>query len=235
MASEKRDDFPCIPEKSWWLLRQKFKESIPEELSRFYVSNILNISPQSAWDTVILQMRMIGLIDERGKPTDLAIRWKDDKKYNRVCTQIIKNIYPAELTQLFPSAMAPAPVVAKWFKDICLCEGSLGQRCAEFYLMLLDGDPGRAKKVLGDPDKPFGGKIPQPTSPDEAPVNLKAPGKDLWQSSAGKMGRQSEKPSGQAPAIHIDFHIHINPETTPDKVDEIFKQVAKHLATFQKE
>lgn len=234
MAGEKRDNFPCIPEKRWWTLRKSFKESVPSDLSKFYVSNLLNISPQEAWDSVIRHMRMIGLIDDKGKPTPLAMRWTDDKKYKRVCVQIIKNTYPSELTQLFPNPMAPATVVAKWFKDVCLCESSLGKKCAEFYLMLLEGDPHRGKEVLRDPHLPFIEKMPQESSTAGPLADMKAPGDEFWQSSDQKARGETRQTALPPPTIHIDFHIHIDPETTPGKVDDLFRRIAKHLKSFQK-
>ena len=43
----------------------------------------------------------------------------------------------------------------------------------------------------------------------------------------------TEEQSNQPPAIHFDFHIHISPETTPEMVDKIFKNIAQHLKPFK--
>jgi len=92
--------YPMFSEKSWWIVRDKFKASIPASVTTNYVKTLLTLgSDASANNNVILPMKRLGLIDEENKPTALANDWRLDDKYQTVCKTIVKNIYPTELLE----------------------------------------------------------------------------------------------------------------------------------------
>jgi hypothetical protein len=87
MAEEKKS-YPKIPRNNWFLLREKFKHRTPEKVSPSYVATALEMSEASASANIIPPLRAFGLIDDEGRPTDLAYDWRDDDKYSDVCKTI---------------------------------------------------------------------------------------------------------------------------------------------------
>ncbi len=97
-----QNTYPSISEKNWWVLRDKFKSSLPAVVSATYVKTLLTLgSEDSAKNNVIFPLKRLGLIDENYKPTQLANDWRLDDKYKSACDVMIKNIYPQELLDLF--------------------------------------------------------------------------------------------------------------------------------------
>ncbi|MES2405496.1 MAG: DUF5343 domain-containing protein [Pseudomonadota bacterium] len=88
MADKK--SYPKIPRNNWFLLRDKFKQRTPEKVSPSYVATALGMSEASASANIIPPLKTFGLIDDDGKPTDLAFEWRDDEKYPEVCKTILR-------------------------------------------------------------------------------------------------------------------------------------------------
>src|SRR5258708_20478161 len=91
-----RSVFPAIPAKNWWDLRQRFKASPPREVTAAYLSDVLGIQGRAA-QNIIPNLVRIGLIDDKGKPTERAGRWRDDEAYPDVTREIVGDVYPQAL------------------------------------------------------------------------------------------------------------------------------------------
>ena len=89
MAEQNNIGYPTISEKAWWIIREKFKASIPSTVSSTYVKSLLSMaSDNSANSNIITPMKRLGLIDEDNKPTALANDWRIDEnivKHVKLC------------------------------------------------------------------------------------------------------------------------------------------------------
>lgn len=83
---EKRRSFPSIPSRNWWDLRARFKQSIPGKVDADYIQAVLSVGLGHA-KNLIPQLVTVGLIGEDGKPTDLAMDWRDDTTYPAACPE----------------------------------------------------------------------------------------------------------------------------------------------------
>ena len=103
MPETQKTSFPMLPIKHWWALRDRFKASIPGVVSPSYIAATLNMQEQSARANVILPLRMLGLIDDENRTNqELAIAWRDDKKYAEACEEMAAHVYPRELAEAVP-------------------------------------------------------------------------------------------------------------------------------------
>ena len=101
--ADQNNSYPTISEKKWWTIREKFKASLPATVSPNYINTLLTLSSEaSAKSNVIVPLRRLGLIDDDGKPTDLANDWRMDNKYSNSCNEMVNDVYPQELLDLFP-------------------------------------------------------------------------------------------------------------------------------------
>ncbi|MDR0797608.1 MAG: DUF5343 domain-containing protein, partial [Nitrososphaerota archaeon] len=120
--------FPKLSEKTWWILRNKFKTSMPTAITNGYVKTLLTLSNDiSANSNVILPMKHLGLIDNENKPTQLANDWRIDEKYSSVCDTIVKTVYPQELLDLFPDTTVDKKSATNWFMEHRVGKAAAGQ------------------------------------------------------------------------------------------------------------
>lgn len=233
----KKRGYPKIPKGSWFGLRDKFKQRMPSDVSPSYIATALNMTPASASANVIAPLRTLGLVDDNGKPTELALHWRDDETYAEVCSTIIKNTYPGELHDLFPSPDTDTKRLAGWFAR----QGGVGEaaagRYAATYLMLLEADLDKAKVGTPPKAKPASKSSPA-SSKATTPKPAKSPAPAAANGSMGAAPLQQHPPLGEgghtfAPKLHIDVQIHISPESSPEQIDKIFESMAKHLKDFR--
>ena len=84
MANETKVAYIAVPDSAWWALRRKLGQTMPKEIAPSYLASVLNIGLGSTRN-VLPGLRAVGLIDDTGKPTELANRWRNDAEYRQVC------------------------------------------------------------------------------------------------------------------------------------------------------
>lgn len=217
--------YPRIPESNWWALRAQFRKSVPTALTTNYLKTLLNLSDKSALNLMPM-LKQINLIDAEGKPTERAYNWRDDGKYQVVCHQLLDEIYPQELRDLFPGADVDRASLRGWFMSDAKVGEAAAKQCAAFYSLLaqaqvkteMDSLPATKPKASKNNGK--NGTKPRGNTPaQEAPTPTvsTAPTPE----PAGRTKRQ--------PTLHIDLQVHISPEASVDQIDAIFASMAKHL------
>ena len=73
---------------------------MPAAVTTTYLSSALSMTEESARANIITPFKNLGILDETGKPTDLAYEWRDDSKYPVVCQTLLDKIYPQEVRDL---------------------------------------------------------------------------------------------------------------------------------------
>lgn len=232
MADEKKS-YPKIPRNNWFLLRDKFKQRAPEKVSPSYVATALGMNEASASANIIPPLRTFGLIDDEGKPTDLAFDWRDDDKYPAVCKTIFGNVYPQELRDLFhdPTNIEVGKIES-WLARQTKSGEAAAKKSAATYVMLLEADLSKAKAAKEPKSSKQNGGTERKT--------VKPPAQKAAASHAAKKAEHQETPatgempntggkSTFSPKLHIDIQIHISPDSSPEQIDKIFESMAKHL------
>lgn len=235
MAEEKKKGYPKIPRSSWFLLREKFKQRTPERVSPSYVATALSMSEASASANIIPPLRAFGLVDEAGKPCDLAYDWRDDSKYSAVCNQILEATYPQELRDLFHEADAPVKNVESWFARDAKVGNAAARQYAATYLMLLEADLDKAKEQQNAPKPKRRDAKGRSVKASANPVSKTVPSSPSQISEAVKPREYALSPDDESskrgflPKLHLDIQIHISPDSSPEQIDKIFESMAKHL------
>jgi hypothetical protein len=133
---KQKKNFPMLGVSNWYQLRQKCKKSFPETLDPDYLSKTLGMTKRSAANNVIPYLKVIGLFDSEGKPTELATRWLDDSEYAKVCNEIKEAIFPKELATAVDDPQNNKLQVKRWFiENVGAGEGAAA-RISAFYTML---------------------------------------------------------------------------------------------------
>lgn len=228
MAKEQKENFPNLPSKHWWQLREKFKSSIPSTITPGYVATALDMKESSAKANVLPALVKLGIIDDKFKPKDRAYDWRDDKKYAEVCSELIDEIYPEELRTALPGPSPSRDAVKRWFANRVKVGDNAALKMAIMYETLCEADYKKGEELLkslkGD------NKKPSKTKSDSTPKS-----KEKKEKKTEDLKDKSHKPDGIGtnkvfnPSIHIDLQIHISPDASADQIDKIFASMSKHI------
>jgi hypothetical protein len=236
MAENNRTTFPRIPESNWWTLRDQFVKTLPKEVSIGYLKSLLQLSTEAAAGNLLRPLKQLRLIDDDGKPTDLANDWRNDTKYAQACEKMLE-IYPQELRDLYGNAHADKKAVENWFQHTARLGSGTARQSAALYLLLLDATPksgvdfakpklpvksDRGKNEKVKPPRPA---LESPTMPLDAPVQPEP----ILQSETVSLKNWDDWFS-----LHVDLQIHISPEASAEQIDQIFASMAKHIMSMKR-
>lgn len=218
---EDRKRYPTIPEKAWWTLRERFKKAIPARVDPAYLASVLGVTPHSAQVNILPALKVMGILDPEGKPTDLAVKWRDDDQYPKVCATIRERVYPRELLDVAPTA-GDRKEAERWFSNNSKGGASLVGKLTRVYALLTEGSPKRGTGLPAGP--PI--RSPRTTASNKPvaasrPPRPKAGADDRDTAEAGRAGR--------IPSIHFNVQVHISPDASPEQVEQIFASMGKHL------
>jgi hypothetical protein len=224
MAEEKKT-YPMLPIGHWWLLRRKFKQSIPGVVTAGYLATVLNMKTISARANVLPFLKQLGIIDDEGKTGERAKLWRDDGHYAEVCRSMLSEVYPAELPQAVPDPSADRNAAERWFAHKTGAGEAAVRRMAALYSVLADADASKqpeesAARKRGE-ERQARSRRPAAARPANVPTVRHA-------------GAQPDRPvqhpdRPQAPGININLQVHISADSTPDQIDQIFASMAKHI------
>ena len=213
-----KEKYPYMPEKAWWELRRKFKQSLPQNVSITYLSTLLSIGEKAA-SNIRPTLRRVGLIEDDGALKDRAARWRDNEQYAKECDDIRNEIYPQELRDLFPKPTTDdRDALGRWFAQKSLVGEVASKQMASFYILLSEGDPNAEAEVKPKTEKPK--ERVKPVVRIE-PAKIKEPiderKKDVVEKELG------------IPSININIEVHISADANKTQIDSIFESMARHL------
>jgi hypothetical protein len=230
MAESERLVYPRIPESNWWKLRDQFAKSLPSNVTVSYLKALLNLESESAARNVLVTLQRLGLVDQNGKPTDLANDWRIDAKYAQACQKMLE-MYPTELRDLYSGKEIDRGSVEEWFKGTARLGDAAARQSAALYTLLHDATPklsadfnkGKTTKIKPKAKQPALSTratqtvADEKTSSAETSSNIKIPVPDPNKSMNDRI------------SLHIDIQIHISHEASPTQIEAIFESMAKHL------
>lgn len=223
VQAEQTKTFPKIPSKVWWLVREKFKSSVPAAVSISWLKTVLNTSEASA-EVYLAALKKVGLIDEKGVPTDLAYEYRTDEKYSSATRKILDACYTAEIRDLYPGPEVELMSLKTYMMDHLRLGQSAAQQMATFYAMIATGTPLHSAETAKLKSQPNGADIPRKNRISSLPRPA--------QVAAGGIPTSTEQQSRRhrlSPTLHIDIQIHISADASVEQIDHIFKSMANHL------
>lgn len=236
MSEDTKKTYPSIPANNWWALRKKFRSTIPREVTQTYLASALNMDAASARKNVLPSLRLIGLVDKDGKPTDLAVRWRDDGQYRQVCQAILESVYPQELKDLAPDTSVDRSTVQSWFANHLGVGEVAARKFTAFYFLLCDGNPQKETDGAGTTTK----SRATVTQKRRKSAAIDAPAPQIHKPEV--VAQQAEEPAKPptrsilpagleriAPQIHFNIQVVLPENALPETYDAIFKSIATHL------
>ena len=211
--------FPRLPAKNWWSLRDRFKQTMPSKVDADYLQSVLGLTSAASAGNLIGPLRTLGLIDDKGRPTDRALAWRDDESYKQVCDEMLTDVYPDTLCSAFPNPSEDSGGVRNWFSRNTGAGQTATSGMASLYALISAGDP-------------MAGRINASTtaSPKKKVATKKAVRKPKSDEPGGtEGGSKSDRQGRTEPELNINVQIHISSDATADQIDQIFRSMAQHL------
>lgn len=217
------NSYPMISETVWWKLRNQFKKSVPSTISPQYLQSLLQLKNKESAKTIMGPLKVIGFIDESGKPTDRLYDWKVDSKYADVCDAILKELYPEELLSLCQGDSVDKSIVENYFTSVVRVGQVAVRKYTGFFMLLI------SKTINDDNDK----IKPKNSSNKTTRKTQKTAVLPVEPSATFNEVKTEPVHSVVAPknttTLHIDLQIHISPEADAEQIDHIFESMAKYL------
>jgi hypothetical protein len=224
--------YPYISANVWTELRVRFKQKVPSAVTAGYLQTALGFASEKGAKNLLPQLRLVGLIDTAGVPTELAKRYRMDDDYPAAAQEIVEAIYPSEVRELFPGPHEDVAAVAGWFMRHTGGGQASAVMQARFYASLISGEIPSSEKATKSTKAPAAGqKPPAKRVPKvEKPAKPTALAQDQSETpDAPSVGLPSVGVVGALPGLHIDVQIHIDAEATTEQIDAVFASMAKHL------
>jgi len=214
-----------MPANAWRTLRAKAAAAPTTKFTPEVVATLMGMStPDSAERNTVSPMRRLGLIDEDGNLTSRGNKWRTDLSYGEACQEILDDIYPDDLGTLVDDDNSPdATKVKAWFGHQGYGDSNARQMSATYVMV--------AKKQVPEPPATDSGNAKNDAPPIEKPTK-KPPKPEETEKSQDIVANQQigrTLRSDNEPTVHLDIQIHIPADATPEKIDQIFSSMAKHL------
>lgn len=222
MANDKRVTFPLMPTGHWFTLRIKFQQSIPGVVTDSYIATVLNMKQASARNNILPYLKQVGIIDENGKPQERAKQWRDDTQYQKVCAEIIKEVYPKELIDACPDPLSDRETVERWFSNRTGSGQVAVRRMIAFYSILVEADHSKASV-------PKNKSASKSTPAPKKSIKKQIPKKAEHVKRGVDNQKQPDDTKSKIPSMNINLQIHISADASTDQIDKIFESMAKHI------
>ena len=217
-------DFPRIPAKNWWMLRRRFKQSMPPSISINYLASLLEITERGA-QNYMPHFKLVKIIDEDGKTNERTSRWRDDEEYSAICNQIKSEIYSEELQSLVPDPVIGFDTAVSWFMRETGVGEAAAKQMSRFYQLISKADPSDGEEV---PKKSATKKAKKTDTLNKAfKAKKEKPAKN--NGGKGKNGQNDTKQFNFQPSVNINIQIHISPDASTKQIDDIFKCMSDHF------
>lgn len=201
---------------------------MPKVISKSFVAATMGVGDASAQGNVIAPMIQLGLLDDKGAPTQLANEWRNDDTYASACKKMRENTYPQELCDLAPDLETDKGMVQTWISNHLMVGAESARQSASVYMLLLEADSAKQAEAAKN----------SASSKKSAPPSKKKATKTAKQKETPKEDEGSTKKKVKTSfdqSMNINIQIHISSDTSADQIDKIFSSMSKHLKSMNEE
>lgn len=209
--------YPQIPRNIWWGFREILKSKPSAQITTKLLAVQFGVQ-ETAAKAYQRELIKIGMIDEDGKATDLALRWRMDNTYSEAVNEIVTKNYPDELLQTLDVENLDREQAKQWFMFDGMGTGAAGNKVAALAL-IASNTPGEISATS-----------PAPKPNPEKNQPRKPSGKA--RKSSSKTDQQEHETEDQgfgAMPLNINVQIHISADASSEQIENIFKSMRKHL------
>ena len=131
-------DFPQFSEKTYWAIRDKLQQSVPDTVTVSILSKITGLKENTVKDYVLPALGLLGLLKQDGAPTSKLKSWLSDAKYVDTCLSIAESVYPDALRKLGFKTEEEQKDALNWFVKNARVSASTAKKMLGVYLLFVD-------------------------------------------------------------------------------------------------
>ena len=210
-----KPNYPQIPSTVWWGLRTSLRKSPNATVDTAFLSINLGVQPAAARQ-YLTELKRIGVLNEEGRATPLAMRWRNDETYRDAADEILRTSYPQSLLDVAPPGEADRDKVVSWFMHNGLGEGTARNKCGT-YLLIANEQPHDAAE----------GRPPSSIRANEG--ERKSARKPAAKAGNGDVSKQSS-PRVEAFPLNVNVQIHISADASVEQIQAIFAAMKSYLS-----
>ena len=219
------NSYPKITRKAWVSLRDRAANAPSTKFTPETVAAFMEMSsPASAQSNTVRPMMRLGLINEDGALTDRGNKWRVDESFGDACQEILDEVYPEDLRGLLDNDGSPnIATIRTWFAHQGFGKTNAHQMAVTYAMI--------ARKEVPEPPGTDAGKATKKRSTSRTRSETSSVGGDTeepQQVVAQDRAAPSVKANG-GPTVHFNIQIHIPADATPERIDQIFSSMARHL------
>lgn len=209
--------YPQIPANAWWGVRELLIKSPTVKIDDNMLASSLDVQINAA-RAYINELKKVKILDEEGKATPVALKWRMDGNYTDATKEIVESIYPDGLLAIAPPGNAERQKVINWFMNNGLGQGSARNKTAT-YLLITSPNPSDSSNNMPTSEK----KKPKTTSASKPSAKKR----EKPSSSNGDSSNNSD--SGFAMPLNVNVQIHISADASSEQIETIFSSMRKYL------
>lgn len=209
-----RPNYPQIPSTLWWGLRQALRKTPGATVDEKYLAVNLNVQPTAARQYVT-ELKRVGLLNQEGRATPLAMKWRSDETYREAADEIVRACYPESLLNVAPLGEADRAKVTSWFLHNGLGEGTARNKAATY--MMIANDP-----IQDAPESRSG------SSAKTAPAERRLLKRDSPPKRERPV-RQNGSNRIEALPLNVNVQIRISADASSEQIQAIFSSMRQYL------
>lgn len=223
MAEKSR--YPQIPTTVWWGVRSILQKSPGTTVDERLLSVQLQVQ-EAAARQYIAELKGAGILNEEGKPTPIALKWRVDDTYSEAVDELVAAVYPESLRHVAPPGddMDRQKIVS-WFLREGLGQGAAGNKAAT-YLLISSKQPNEA------PGR-GGARKPKEASARRLMGSRSDKNSIVPQGEPARPEKTEHRRQLEIMPLNINVQIHISADANSEQIELIFSAMRRYLYDTQ--
>lgn len=217
------NSFPQLPSRVWWGVRAILNRTPRAVLDERFLSVELGVQ-ETAARQYVAELKRAGILNDEGKATPLAQRWRIDDSYSEAVQEILSRSYPEGLLQVAPPGQADRSKIVAWFTREGLGAGTAANKAATYLLLGAAAPSESTSRSQGGAKPDSNRKIRKGENAKSQPLAASE-----VRSAAIRPPPLSGTRASEPLPLNVNVQIHIGADASSDQIDNIFSAMRRYL------
>lgn len=227
MADQNR--YPQIPGTVWWGVRSILQKTPAATFDERFLSVSLDVQEVAARQ-YIAELKAVGILNEEGKATPLALKWRIDDTYSEAVDELVAGAYPEGLRNIAQQGELDRQQIVNWFLKAGLGQGAAGNKAATYLLISM--------RQPNEPSNRGGGSRAskdetRKRSSTSAKRSAVASSAEREPAHSDEVGRRHQNIKADTIPLNVNVQIHISADANSEQIESIFSAMKRYLYDSQ--
>ena len=226
-----RTRYPQLPSTVWWGVRSLLQRTPNATVDERLLGVQLEVQ-EAAARQYIAELKAAGILNDDGKATPLAQRWRLDETYPDAVKELVAATYPEGLLQAAPPGDANRLKVVNWFMLEGLGKGAAGNKAATYLLVSSptpNEAPARSATQPAREGADTGTRKQRAASRPRAVPSVQLPAGRATDTGGGSRAPNRNPPGSENFPLYVNVQIHISADAGSEQIELIFSAMRKYL------